>query len=175
MSQDLAPLRPVYSTKLFSFHPAGTKLDLHVNSVLAVAALVSVSCLSLLTGEKNQRRGCKMPHSLHAENYPSFTSLSFFTVPFIPVCPEHLHTFELGETASRQAPFPPVKLWPCCIKLRQCVCASVSLSDLRQPVPNIQLPVTQLSLSQSFSFFHSEPSVGTVPVRLSVQRQKLKM
>lgn len=66
-----------------------------------------------------------MPHSLHEENYASFTSLSFFTVPFIPVCPEHLHTFELGETASRQAPFPPVMLWPCCIKLRQCVCICV--------------------------------------------------
>lgn len=52
-----------------------------------------------------------MPYSLHAEHYPSITSLSLFYCALHPCCPEQLHTFELvGETVSRQAPFPPVML-----------------------------------------------------------------
>lgn len=153
---------------LFFFDPAGAKLDLHVNSVLAVAALVSLSQLSLLTGEKNQRRGCQMPYSLHVENYPSFTSLSFLLCPSSLCVPSISTHFNL---LVRWCPDRLQSLRSCCGLVTSswdsvCVCVCVCPSATR--VSSFQTFSFQSHNCNSPSVFlfslwaASQPSVGSV-------------
>lgn len=94
MPAGLAPLRPLPSIQQSFF---STQLGGNLTLMLILSlqsAHLSVSRLSLLTGERKERRGslkCHIPSRL----------LSIFTGPFIPVCPNHLDTSEpVAETDS---------------------------------------------------------------------------
>lgn len=113
------------------------------------SAHLSVSRLSLLTGERKERRGgglkCHIPSHL----------LPIFTGSFIPVCPNHLNLL------LRQTALIPL---------------SHVVSLFHQVVPNIQLPATQLSPFRVFFHFPlrdaPRQSGGSLPLRLKRKNHK---